>query len=109
LADTDLIAAPTEVVIHRADMANPRFTPRELRLIRETLGRSFSSVLADEESDDKFVVLAWLKLRRDGHELAWEEMDDVVLTFVTAEPEAAPDPMNGQPPTISPRSAGSGE
>lgn len=102
MADTDTVR---EVIIRRVDMANPRFTPRELRMVREQLGRSFSEIVADDGSDEKFVVIGWLKLRRDGHELDWSEMDDVVLTFVTDEP----DPTNGQPPSTSPRSAGTGE
>src|SRR4029077_17061454 len=61
-------ALPDEVTLRAAEIANPRFTPRELRLIREHTGVSLSKLLADEDSDDKFVVFGWLKLRRMGYE-----------------------------------------
>jgi hypothetical protein len=103
LADTAL-AAPTEVVLSTTEVSKPRFTPRELRLIREQTGRSFTQIMADDDSDDRFVVFAWLKLRRDGHDLEWADLDDVVISLTTAEP----DPTNGRPPTISPPSAATG-
>lgn len=94
-----------EVELTTSDVAKPRFTPRELRLIKEQVGRSFTQVMSDEESDDRFVVFAWLKLRRDGHELDWSDMDDVVIT-ISGEP--AVDPTNGQPARTSPPSAATG-
>jgi hypothetical protein len=93
-----------EVELTTAEVARPRFTPRELRLIKEQLGRSFTEVMADETSDDRFVVFAWLKLRRDGHDLSWEQMDDVLITLSGE----TPDPMNGRPASSSPPSAGTG-
>ena len=61
-----------------------RFTPRELRLIRENTGRSYSEIVADDTSDDRFTVMAWLKARRDGHALDWEQMDDVVISITNS-------------------------
>jgi hypothetical protein len=97
--------AVREVELTTGDVARPRFTPRELRLIKEQVGRSFTQVMSDEESDDRFVVFAWLKLRRDGHQLDWSDMDDVLITISSDQP---PDPTNGQPATTSPRSAATG-
>lgn len=94
-----------EVELTTSDVAKPRFTPRELRLIKEQVGRSFTQVMSDEESDDRFVVFAWLKLRRNGHGLDWDDMDDVVIT-ISGEPDV--DPTNGQPAKTSPRSAATG-
>jgi len=105
MADTTL-TIPDEVVLTKAEIASPRFTPRELRLIREHTGLSLSQILGDEDSDDKFVVFGWLKLRRMGHHLDWAEMDDVVLAF-SMEDEAV-DPTNGRPAITSPSSAGTG-
>ena len=98
----------TEVTVYRTDLANPRFTPRELRLIREQTGRTLSAILTDEESDEKFIVFGWLKLRRDGHEITLEDMDDVVLHFVTTEEAPAADPTNGRPSATSPPSVATG-
>ena len=107
MADTDrALILPSEVVLHQQEIATPRFTPRELRMISDHLGRSFTQIVTDEESDDKFSVMAWLKLRRDGYLVSWEDMDDIVIT-VAAGDQA--DPTNGSRPVTSPRSAGSGE
>lgn len=86
-----------EVELTTSEVARPRFTPRELRLIKEQLGRSFTQVMGDEESDDRFVVFAWLKLRRDGHDVDWADMDDVLISLSGE----TPDPMNGQPASSS--------
>jgi hypothetical protein len=98
------LTLPAEVVLSTAEVANPRFTPRELREIKEQTGRSFTQIMSDEESDEKFVVFAWLRLRRDGHQIEWADLDDVVISLTTGEP----DPTNGRPPTTSPRSAATG-
>ena len=57
---------PAQVTLHKAEIANPRFTPRELRLIKEQTGATLSTLLGDETGDDKFVVFGWLKLRPDS-------------------------------------------
>jgi hypothetical protein len=104
LADTALTAAPTEVTVRTSEVSNPRFTPRELRLIQQQTGRTFSQIMSDEDSDEKFVVFAWLKLRRDGHPVDWEDMDDVLISISSSEL----DPTNGRPVTTSPPSAATG-
>lgn len=78
-----LTTLPEEIELDLADMA-VRFTPRELRLIREHTGRSYSDIVADETSDDRFTVMAWLKARRDGHPLDWEQMEDVVISITNS-------------------------
>jgi hypothetical protein len=97
---------PEEVTLHSREIANPRFTPRELKLIKQHTGASFSKLLGDEDSDEKFVVFGWLKLRRMGYDPAWEAMEDVVLSFDMA--DAAVDPTNAPPRITSPSSAGTG-
>jgi len=95
-----------EKVTLAADELRVAFTPRELTAIREHFGRSWSQVMADETTDDKFVILAWLKLRRDGSELDVSQMLDVVIEL---DVNAALDPTNVAPPTISPPSVATGE
>jgi hypothetical protein len=97
--------APMEVVLRQDEVSAPRFTPRELHLIKEHLGRSFTQILTDDDTDDKFVVMAWLKLRRDGYDLGWDEMDDVVIT-IGGQPA---DPTSAPVSTTLPRSAATGE
>jgi hypothetical protein len=101
-------AAPDTVTLYAEDLTSPRFTPRELAAVRQHTGKSFSQVLTDEASDDKFTVLAWLKLRRQGLAVEWDQMADVVIG-IRAEEATGLDPTNGSLPTISPPSADIGE
>lgn len=105
MAATSMNAVPAEVTLRQDELAAPRFTPRELREIKEQTGRSFMQLITDEGDDTKFAVMAWLKLRRDGHDLTLDDMDDIVITIGGD----VPDPTTGLPATTSPRSAGSGE
>lgn len=95
----------TEVVLTAEDVRAPRFTPRELRMVQAQYGKAFSAIVGDEDTDDKFVVLAWLKLRRDGVDCDVTDLDDVVITLAVAEEL---DPTSAVPPTISPSSANGG-
>lgn len=104
MAVTEMTMGVTTVSLTTEDLQALRFTPRELRLISEQFGRSLSAILDDEQSDDKFVMFAWLKLRRDGHDLDRDAMDDVLISFEVGKP----DPTNGQQQTILPSSAAIG-
>jgi len=98
---------PDQVELLRDDIASPRFTPRELRTLKEQFGRSFGQILADEESDEKFTALAWIKLRRQGHQVELTDMDDMVIV-IRPEQAARVDPSSGGSSTGSPPSAGTG-
>lgn len=93
---------PDRVVI--SSDYTPQFTPRELDMIKEQTGRSYSAIVADDDSDDKFVVTGWLKLRRAGHDLDLADMRDVIIELST-EP---PDPTNAGRSSSSSTSAVSG-
>lgn len=97
--------APQEVTLHADELRSPRFTPRELRTIKQATGRSFTQLVADDESDEKLTVLAWLKLRRDGFPGDLADLDDTVITLATD----APDPTSARALTPSPPSADIGE
>ena len=93
------VTLPAEVVLTRAEVTKPRFTPRELQTIKAQTGRTLSELFSDETSDEKFTVFAWLKLRREGHDVSWEEVLDVVLVLDMTDAVPAPDPTNGRRPT----------
>lgn len=95
---------PAEVIL-RADELEVAFTPRELRMVKDTLGRSWSQITGDETTDEKFVVQAWLKLRREGYEVELGALDDVVIRVDVSEV----DPTSAELSMSSPPSAGSGE
>ena len=97
-------AAPNEVTLTPQDR-NVRFTPRELEAIKGQYGKSLSTLIGDDDSDDKLVVLGWLKLRRAGYQIDLDDMLDVVVSL---EGDSTPDPSNGEPSTTSPPSADSG-
>ena len=81
------------------------FTPRELDMIKERFGQPLTALIADTENgDDKLVALGWLKLRRAGYKVTWDDMRDIVI-FMGPEP----DPTNAPPPETSPLSVISGE
>jgi hypothetical protein len=98
---------PEVVPLYQEDLT-PRFTPRELALIKSTTGLTFSQMMADEESDEKFTAWAWLKLRRQGFAVSWEDMQDVLIELRASEVSDV-DPLNAARPTTSPLSAVTGE
>src|SRR5262245_39013071 len=98
---------PDQVELLRDDISSPRFTPRELRMLKDTFGRSFGQLLADEDTDDKFTALAWIKLRRQGYDVPLDAMDDMVIEVKPGEMEPV-DPSTGSSSTPSPPSAGTG-
>src|SRR5215469_11830129 len=93
-------AQQAEITLDIRDI-DMRFTPRELRLIREHTGRSYSQIMGDESSDDRFTVAAWLKARRDGRDISWDDMDDVLISITGP----AVDPTTGRPAATSLSSA----
>ena len=98
--------APPEITLYREDLQSPRFTPRELRTIKEVTGGSFAQVLQNDDSDDRFVVFAWLKLRREGYDVEWSAMDDVVIEVKVG---SSLDPTSDELSERSPASAATGE
>ena len=98
---------PDVVTLDTETVTRPRFTPRELQLVKASLGRTFTQAMGDENTDDKFTILAWLKLRRSGFDVPFEAMQDVVIELA---PDVADlDPTKDARPTISPPSAATGE
>lgn len=99
--------APDIVRLYKEDLVQIGFTGRELAAIKQHTGHTLSELLGDETSDDKFIVLAWLKLRRDGRHIEWDDMLDVVVDFQPT--ESIVDPTNAASFETSPRSAATGE
>jgi hypothetical protein len=98
--------APDVVRLYKEDLVQIGFTGRELAAIKQHTGHSLSELLSDEATDDKFIVLAWLKLRRDGQNVSWEDMLDVVVDFQPT--ESLVDPQNAASFATSPPSVTSG-
>lgn len=98
--------APDTVRLYREDLTQIGFTGRELAAIKQHTGHTLSELLGDEHSDDKFIVLAWLKLRREGRSIEWDAMLDVVVDFQPTESIA--DPTKPESSGTSPPSATTG-
>lgn len=108
MADTITAVTPDEVRLVKADLS-PRFTPRELATIKARYGRSMTALMQDEASDDRLIVVAWLRLRREGRDLELDDMDDIIIGLPTElEAGAAVDPTNATPANGSPPSVSSG-
>jgi len=107
MADADLVPMPERATPLpdpiRFDMGQPlRFTPKELRILRAQTGRTFTDLMQEEAP----VVMAWFRLRREGWpDLRYADLEDVTIEVGEA---VAADPLNVQPPTSWPDSAGSG-
>lgn len=104
---------PAEIQLWREDVSSASFTPRQLRMVRETFGRAYAEVMADEASDDRLRLLGWLKLQEDVGPFPIELMDDVRIKLppVGADGKAMgrPDPFDAASSTPSSDSAGGGE
>jgi hypothetical protein len=111
LADTltplDRATVPDEVRLVKADLS-PRFTPRELATIKARYGKSMTALMQDDVSDDRLIVVAWLRLRREGRDVDLDDMDDVVIGLPTELDASAVDPTNATPANGSPPSVSSG-
>jgi len=95
---------PLPSVVQIGSNTRLRFTPRELRMIREQTGQTLTDLMQDEP----LTLSAWLSLRRNGYpDVRWDELDDVEMELVAS--EETRDPLPGPPSTTSPPSAGIGE
>jgi len=91
-------ALPSQVTLYQDDFARPKFTPRELEQIKDALGRSFTEIVADETSDDRLIVFAFLKLRRQGYAIEVGDFKDVLVEVAGGDREPV-DPSSGEPST----------
>lgn len=68
-----------------------RFTPNEMRQLKQATGRTMTDLMGEDGDDaDRMQAMAWLELRRQGHDPTWDQAGDVALVFEAE----APDPTN---------------
>jgi hypothetical protein len=63
----------------------PRLTPNELRFLKVATGRTLSDLFGDEA--DAMQAMVWLKLRRAGHHVTWEQAGDVEADMTDGPPD----------------------
>jgi len=80
----------------------PRLTPNELRVLKVTTGRTLQELFADEA--DAMQAMVWVKLRREGFSVSWDQAGDVEADMA----DAPVDPTNAPVSQTSPRSVDSG-
>ena len=80
----------------------PRLTPNELRMLKVTTGRTLQELFADEA--DAMQAMVWVKLRREGFSVSWDQAGDVEADMA----DAPVDPMNAPDSLTLPRSVDSG-
>jgi hypothetical protein len=95
---------PDTVVLTQApDM---RFSPNDIRQLKLQTGKTLTELTGENaEEADQMQTMAWLRLRRLGHQVDWNACGDVTLEFQTE----TPDPTNSEPSKDSPLSATTGE
>lgn len=81
----------------------PRLTPNELRFLKVSTGRTLESLFSDEA--DAMQSMVWLKLRRAGYAVTWEQAGDVEADMA----DVAVDPTKPEPSPTSPLSVATGE
>jgi hypothetical protein len=58
------------------------FSPNELRLLKVTTGKS----LQEMDEADTTQVAVWIKLRREGHDVSWDQCGDIEVRYVPVDP-----------------------
>jgi hypothetical protein len=53
----------------------PRLSPNELRTLKVLTGRTLQELFSDEA--DAMQSMVWVKLRREGYTVTWEQAGDV--------------------------------
>ena len=98
------VTVPESVTLSQA--GDLRMSPNDMRELKAQTGRTLSELTGENADEaDALQTMGWLKLRREGVEVPWDECGDVVLEFQ----EAQPDPTNGARSMPSPDSAATGE
>lgn len=90
----------------RLTTIQPRFSANELRMLKAQTGRTMEQIMGPEADDaDRWQTMAWLELRRAGHDVSWNQAGDVQVEIV----QEAPDPTSAGLSPSSPPSATTGE
>jgi len=102
--------ADTVVTLPATIRPAANMTPNEMRLLKMETGRALSDLLGGDPEDmdkapDRIQSLVWIALRRDGHDISWEDAGDVLPDMS----EVVPDPTNTATSNSSSISAGGGE
>lgn len=88
LTDNGSKAVPASIQV----TAQPRLSPNELRLLKAVTGKSLGELFGDEA--DAMQAMVYLRLRRDGYSLSWDEAGDVQADMA---PEVPADPTMSAP------------
>ena len=84
---------PPQDIVTITQQTGVRFTPNELRGLKAETGRSLNELMGEDADDaDRMQTLAWLRLRREGRTVPWEECGDIEVELRVEEP---PDPTSG--------------
>lgn len=67
-------------------------SPNDMRALKAETGRTLSDLMEGDDDADRVQAVVWLRLRREGYELTWEDAGAVAVEFREDDP---PDPTNG--------------
>jgi hypothetical protein len=86
----------------------PRVSPAIIRLLKAETGRTMTDLMGSDaetgDDGDRFQLMIWLELRRQGIAATWDQCEHVEIEFVVDEP----DPTNGARAMSSPPSVDTG-
>lgn len=80
---------PTEIRV------SAQMTPNEMRQLKAITGRPLQDLLGGDPEDmdkapDRLQALAWVALRRAGHDVTWDQAGDVAAIVDEPEPDPTP-------------------
>jgi hypothetical protein len=82
-----------------------RFSPNDIRQLKAQTGKTLTQLTGEDADEaDQMQTMAWLRLRRLGHTVRWDQCGDVTIEFQAE----TPDPTNSEPSKDSPPSATTG-
>lgn len=87
-----LPAALPESVEVSGNPGDMRWTPNEMRALKEASGQTMTELMGESaELEDQMQAVVWLKLYQAGHRPSWDQAGDVGIQYREA---AGPDPTN---------------
>jgi hypothetical protein len=93
MAEPELIHMPERIpeVVTVTQTSGVRFTPNELRVLKAETGKTMTQLMGPEADDaDRMQTIAWLRLRRDGHAVKWEDCGDIAIDIEVAADDPTP-------------------
>lgn len=94
MAERDLIEMPRPVPgsVTFSPTEGMRFSPNDIRALKAQTGKTLTELTSEGADDaDRMQTMAWLRLRRQGHDVAWDRVGDTEIVFEAEKPDPTPE------------------